>query len=123
MSGSVSAGDLVSRRKGILFRHFGVYLGSGRVLHNFPGRGEHVSTLAEFGVGGVIQVHPVTAEKRQWVLRNAYAVLANPQGYELFTNNCEHTVNRIANGSNRSPQLQVVIICLIMIALVRAGSA
>jgi hypothetical protein len=44
------AGDIVSRRKGLVM-HKGVSLGGGRILHNTPFRGEHVCTEEEFADG------------------------------------------------------------------------
>ena len=42
-------GDIVSRPKGVV-RHVGVVVEDG-VLHNVPGRGEHVSSLESFAAG------------------------------------------------------------------------
>ena len=43
-------GDIVSRRKGMVM-HRGIALGDGRVLHNTPFRGEHISSEEEFSAG------------------------------------------------------------------------
>jgi len=40
----------VSRQKG-LFRHRGLLLSDGRVVHCAPNRGEHISSAEEFSAG------------------------------------------------------------------------
>ena len=102
--GIAAPGDIVSRRKGLVL-HKGVVLPDGGVLHNTPRRGEHVSTLWEFADG-----EPVAVERRPYALRRATLeraqyVRPRSRGYDLFSNNCEHTVSRVAEGRARSPQL------------------
>jgi len=96
-------GDVIERRKGPVM-HKGVVLPDGRVLHNTPRRGEHVSTLSEFAAG-----HRVYLSRRTCDASRARAWSAYPQAggsYNLFTNNCEHTVSRVAHGRAESPQLR-----------------
>ena len=95
-------GDIVARRKG-LWMHQGVALGDGRVLHNTPLRGEHVSTEAEFRRGKPLRVKPLDNVRRWRALQ--YAEHGERRRYNLLTNNCEHTVSRAANGRAESPQL------------------
>lgn len=123
MSELAITGDLVSRSKGILLRHWGVYLGGDQVLHNSPECGEHVSGLDEFASGHEVQIHPVASEKRPWVIESALKVLANPKGYDIFRNNCEHTANRIVIGQACSPQLRLVLVVLAVGILLRAYKA
>ena len=95
-------GDIVTRRKGFVM-HKGIALGGDRILHNTPLRGEHVSTEAEFRQG---QPMHVRHQERINRLRTLHAAEAQPRrGYNLFTNNCEHTVTRAATGKAESPQL------------------
>ena len=96
-------GDVVARRKGFVM-HKGVVLPDGRILHNTPGRGEHVSTLEEFGARKPVHVvHRASGESRA----RAYgAAPRRDRGYNLFTNNCEHTASRVAHGREESPQLR-----------------
>lgn len=95
------SGDVVARRKGVVM-HKGVMLADGRVLHNTPRRGEHISTLDEFRRGkrvyrvGQAGVRSARADPRLQLLRP----------YNLFTNNCEHTVSRLTDGRARSGQLR-----------------
>ncbi len=107
-------GDTLSRRKGLV-RHTGVALGDGRVLHNLPGRGEHISSEAAFGNGQQVQVQRRSRAQRERALAGArrYDLAhnygysqANPRRYHLLSNNCEHTVHRVSSGRARSPQLR-----------------
>lgn len=97
-------GDTVSRRKGLV-KHQGVALGDGRVLHNIPGRGEHISSEAEFSLGRKVSVVKRSRAERERALANA-ANWRTARSYSLFTNNCEHTVNRASMGRAKSPQLR-----------------
>jgi hypothetical protein len=96
-------GDVVARRKGLVM-HKGVVLADGRILHNTPGRGEHVSTLDEFAAGRSVHLVRRTSDRSR-----ARAYRAQPRAesrYNLFTNNCEHTASRVAHGREESPQLR-----------------
>ena len=95
-------GDIVARRKGLVM-HKGIALGGDRILHNTPLRGEHVSTEAEFRQG---QRMHVRHQERLARLRTLRGAEGQPRrSYNLFTNNCEHTVTRAATGKAESPQL------------------
>ena len=91
-------GDIVARRKGLVM-HKGLVLRDGRILHNTPRRGEHVSSWQEFSAG-----------RRVAVSRPVRSVVADPpnqrRGYHLLRNNCEHTVSRAMSGEAESPQLR-----------------
>ncbi|MEQ8858747.1 MAG: hypothetical protein RIC56_08875 [Pseudomonadales bacterium] len=94
------SGDVVARRKGLVM-HKGVLLADGRVLHNTPGRGEHTSTLDEFRRGQ--RVYRVGSRASGRYLTDAGV---GGRGYNLFTNNCEHTVSRVTDGRAHSQQLR-----------------
>ncbi len=96
-------GDVVSRRKGPVM-HRGVVLGDGRVLHNTPGRGEHVSSMREFSAGEKVRVQRRSLAERERALARAERWRHRP--YHLLRNNCEHTVHRTTSGAARSPQLR-----------------
>jgi hypothetical protein len=53
----VEIGDLVSRPKAPGLRHVGVVVGFDTILHNLPGKGEHLSTVQEFSSGRLITVN------------------------------------------------------------------
>lgn len=95
-------GDIVSRRKGLVM-HRGIVLDDGRVFHNTPFQGEHVSSLHEFRKNKRMFVHELDAADRLEALR-AYREDSG-RNYNLFTNNCEHSISRASTGKSRSPQL------------------
>jgi len=96
-------GDIVSRRKGLAM-HKGVVTRDGRVLHNTPFKGEHVSSEAEFRAGRRLRVERLEQRDRHRALDHADN--HERRRYNLLTNNCEHTVNRAATGRAHSPQLK-----------------
>lgn len=96
-------GDIVSRRKGFVM-HKGIALGDGRVLHNTPFQGEHISTEHEFCNGQSLHVTSQDRARRERALRHA-EYMPEGRGYSLLTNNCEHTVSRASTGHAESPQL------------------
>jgi hypothetical protein len=97
-------GDIVSRRKGIVM-HRGIALGDGRVLHNTPFKGEHVSTEAEFSAGRRLYVTRMDRTARQRALLHA-EMDGGERPYHLLANNCEHTVTRAIGVEVESPQLR-----------------
>ena len=100
----IRPGDILKRDKG-LHEHVGVAWFDGRVLHNSPRRGEHLSSLDEFAAGRVIRVQPTPARYRDRVRANGGAVLQAPRDYNLLRNNCEHTAHYVVHGRSKSPQL------------------
>jgi len=96
-------GDIVSRRKGFVM-HRGVVMADGRILHNTPFRGEHICSESEFRDGKRLRVKRQTLENRRRALRAADN--HEPRGYNLLTNNCEHTATRTVHGEADSPQLK-----------------
>jgi hypothetical protein len=102
-------GDVVWRRKGVLI-HKGIALPGDRVLHNTPLAGEHVSATADFARGHRVYPRRLKAEQRQRVLDAARPGAS--RRYNLFTNNCEHTVSRASDGKPSSPQLDAWLVGL-----------
>ena len=116
------AGDIVSRRKGLVM-HKGVALGDGRVLHNTPFKGEHICSEREFRDGRRMYVDRNTDINRRRLMRQIREDRIREErtsrgriptqwegdsgrGYNLLTNNCEHTVSRVTTGKSESPQLR-----------------
>ena len=95
-------GDVVSRRKGLVM-HRGLVLSDGSILHNSPFRGEHVVSEAEFRDGKRLHVSRTECPRQR---RYAAGALPEDRGYNLLTNNCEHTVSRAMSGESESPQLK-----------------
>lgn len=100
----MSPGDLVICQKGP-FTHVGVVTAGGYILHNKPGLGEHVSTLADFSHGAPHKILHTPAHLRQIVVVNAARIAADPREYDALLNNCEHTVARAMGLQAHSPQL------------------
>ena len=95
-------GDVVSRRKGLVM-HRGIVLEDGQVFHNTPFQGEHVSSMSEFRKNKRMFVHEMDSSEHLDSLHIRRAGL--DRNYNLFTNNCEHTISRATTGRGRSPQL------------------
>ena len=98
-------GDILFRRKGLVL-HKGIALPGGRVLHNTPFAGEHVSTEEEFRSGHRLYVERLPGEERRRALRGAAAASESGRRYSVLTNNCEHTVSRAQTGEAASKQLE-----------------
>jgi len=117
-------GDIVSRRKGFVM-HRGIALGDGRVLHNTPFKGEHISSEDDFSAGRRMYVTRLDRAARQRALRHASSDDLN-RTYSLFDNNCEHTVMRAIGAEVESPQLRAWVGGLVagaaLLALTRSPS-
>ena len=114
----VLPGDIVLRRKGPVM-HQGIALDDGRVLHNTPRRGEHVSSMEDFRRGKALRARRLDESQRARALRHAReAAEGKAQRYHLFRNNCEHTVTRATTGEPRSQQLLAVAAGLVVGAAV-----
>ena len=107
MTTDYQPGDILSRRKGIVM-HRGLVLDDDRVLHNTPFKGEHVSTVREFQKNRRLYVHAMGESE----CGDAFDEFGqdSPRRYNLFTNNCEHTISRTTTGRGRSPQLASFLI-------------
>lgn len=84
--------------------HRGIVLEDGNVLHNTPFQGCHTSTLTEFSKNKTVYPANHRAEIRDRTLSNVPHDLS--QRYDLFNNNCEHTVTRATKNAAASPQLR-----------------
>lgn len=104
--------------------HHGLLMEDGQVLHNTPFQGEHVSSYDDFSKGK--HVHHCRTESTAASstdterLREA---INRGRRYNPFTNNCEHTVNRIVSGQARSSQLEGIAIGSIGFIAAIAGLA
>ena len=97
-------GDIVSRRKGFVM-HKDIVLRDGRVLHNVPFKGEHICSEAEFRDGKRLYATRMEQRQRSRALREADRDTL--RGYNLFTNNCEHTVHRAFHSVDGSCERQL----------------
>lgn len=79
------------------------------MYHNAPGRGEHVSSVADFANGTPVTVVHANADASTVVAR-VRTRLAKPRPYDVVNNNCEHAANAVVTGRAFSPQLQALAI-------------
>lgn len=100
-------GDILYRKK-IPAIHLGIYLGNDKVFHNNPENGEHISSVSEFADGNKVHVFSVPEKLRHIVLERVNQVMADPDSYSLFFNNCEHTVSNVVYEDKRSIQLRIL---------------
>jgi len=109
-------GDVLVRSKFGFFDHFGIVIGHDRVLHNAPGKGEHISSIKEFSARQGIRVQPANVD-RGTVLANARRIIGDLKEYDLINRNCEHTAYESIEGKARSPQLVAVLGFLLFVLL------
>lgn len=113
---TLNFGDFLLRPKCLGISHVGVWLGGGRVFHNAPGRGEHVSSVEEFAQGEPVTVKATNADAACVSVR-VHSRLSTPQPYDALSNNCEHTANHVVTGKAFSPQLVAGVVVLIALVL------
>jgi hypothetical protein len=101
----IRVGDILTRPKALgIVTHRGVVVAPNLILQNTPHKGEHLATIPEFSSGKPVRVHR-TGANPSIVTARAQTVLANPQKYDVFKNNCEHTATKVVDGIAKSPQL------------------
>jgi hypothetical protein len=104
--------QLIVSRTG--YRHHGIYVGSGRVIHyaggirSPEGLIEEVS-IVEFSRGGAVRVgrQPDGALRGLNVVLRARSRLGE-QRYDVVRNNCEHFCNWCQFGEHRSSQIDLL---------------
>jgi Lecithin retinol acyltransferase len=108
--GSLAPGtQLIVERHG--YRHHGIYVGSGRVIH-YAGRFRYpLGLIEEVSIASFIGGRPLRIGRvpggpvhGEDVVSRARSRLGE-RGYNLLTNNCEHFVNWCQLGEQRSPQI------------------
>ena len=105
-SQQIYVGSVISAPKGI-FNHVGLVLCNGRVFHNNPTHGEHLSNLANFSKGAPVKVidQLPMAEIHKTHAR-IKAMLRSPRSYHPINNNCEQSLHRAMGRPAKSPQLR-----------------
>ena|SRR5437868_5833567 len=89
-----------------LYKHVGVSICNGYVLHNHRERGEEAVTIDQFAAGRKVSIKPLPPVTDQAVFtRNVRYILSNPKPYHLLFSNCDHTVYKARDGIPSSPQL------------------
>ncbi len=87
--------------------HVGILVEGEGVFHNAPGKGEHLSSLAQFHPDPrVITFEAVDHVDFHSIIDGINAALMKPKGYSASSHNCEDSVNSILEGRPHSPQRQ-----------------
>ena len=97
-------GSLLAINKG-LYDHVSAYLGNGTVIQNHPSKGIEIVSLHQFAQGKNIQLLESGVDNVVDFLSRVQSLLADPNRYNIFKNNCEHTVSWLRTGISESPQL------------------
>lgn len=105
---------------GVPYRHHGIDMGDGTVVHLGPEKGQRISirddgrrfkvrrdSLEDFAGGRKLEVyaHASTLEPDQ-IVATAESFIGKP-GYDLMSNNCEHFATRCVTGVARSAQIEI----------------
>jgi hypothetical protein len=95
-------GTVIGRKKDS-FIHVGLIISYGKVLHNNPEKGEHLSSISDFSNNQEIMIisRSVLTEE---IEKRIQSIINKPLAYSAAFNNCEDTVSRALTGKNRSPQ-------------------
>lgn len=109
-------GDIIFAHRG-LYKHYGVYIGNGTVIH-FAGDASHEisardafvqkTSLKDFLKGAAVQTDPVRKgafSPKQTVMRAMQAIGSCKGSYHLCFNNCEHFANWCKYGKRISEQV------------------
>ncbi len=105
----------------IFYKHVCSYLGNNRVLHNHRIRGEEIAFLETFSEGKKISVIDGGVTDIAIFFRRVQNIIDNPKPYKIFSNNCEHTVSKVRDGTASSPQLAgYILLCVGAIVLTKA---
>ena len=114
----MAAGDVISvacTRGIIVFRHFGIDLGDGTVVHlATESDGKRMSVqrvpFEQFSVGKPIRIEQEVGESlaRDLVVERALQAVGK-SGYHLIWENCEHFAREIKTGVARSHQVEDAI--------------
>lgn len=112
----IPASALVYLRAGDgLYRHYGVDVGDGKVIHfrNYSGQSKNSASIiltskSEFSNGDYIENSFITQYlyDEDEIVERAYSKLGSSfGGYDLVDNNCEHFANWCASGKRTSSQV------------------
>ena len=95
------------------YRHHGIYVGNGRVIHyagrlRYPGGLIEEISIGQFSRGGPVQVgrQPDGLRAHSVVLRARSRL--GERRYDVIRNNCEHFCNWCQSGEHRSSQVDLM---------------
>lgn len=110
---------ILERNKGIVL-HRGVLLDDGRVFHNTPEKGEHISSFSEYAQGKQVTRKPIPTHFQYASAKRILNSLIQPNRYSLLGNNCQHSANRVVFGSQKSEYVTAGLVILTAIGLYAA---
>jgi hypothetical protein len=103
--------------------HVGVQLPDGRVAHRTP-TGDVLVSFHEFAQGRpVTAVRLADSHHYSAVMQRVAISVGRPADYRLVDNNCEHYANWLIGERPTSPQVEVVVLAAMVVALLRLGQA
>jgi len=108
-------GDKIAVQR-FFYKHVGIYIGNGSVVHNDKGGGVVLATLAEFSAGGSVILQKRVATdyfQQQAIAQRALSLLGSQ--FNVFHFNCEHAANWAQSGRVESEQLQGAFIVILAV--------
>ena len=128
-------GDVVVADRG-LYKHYGIYVGGGKVIHYSAGRGIELdaekakiieSPLADFLEGSGLYVEESDepgAFPPDRVVDRARSMVGKLHGeYNIVFNNCEHFTHWCKYGTKESGQVNTVLKAVVGVAAIALGLA
>lgn len=124
------AGDVIYVDR-LLYKHYGVYIGNGKVVHFAAKEGHetnadnavvHQTTLANFLKDGELLIDTSIPHKytRDEIVQRALSCIGN-KDYNLVFHNCEHFASWCVSGKQRSKQVENVVRGVTTAAVVAIG--
>ena len=128
-------GDVVVADRG-LYKHYGIYVGGGKVIHYSAGMGIELDAdkakiiegpLADFLDGSALYVEESDepgAFPPDRVVERAKSMLGQLHGeYNIAFNNCEHFTHWCKYGTKESSQVNTVLKAVVGVAAIALGLA
>lgn len=128
-------GDVVVADRG-LYKHYGIYIGEGRVIHFSAGAGIELdanrakiieTSLASFLEGSALYVEESDepgAFPPDRVVERAKSMVGRLHGeYNIAFNNCEHFTHWCKYGTKESSQVNTVLKAVVGVAAIALGLA
>ena len=115
---NIQGGDILYVHRGF-YKHYGVYVGYGKVIHFAPLAGKeinaenavvHETNLDNFLKGGVLRIDRKSEAKfpRSEIVERAWSEIGT-RSYNLVFANCEHFARWCTTGVNESEQVNTAI--------------
>jgi len=128
-------GDVIVADR-VLYKHYGIYIGDGRVIHYSAGSGIELdadkakiieTSLADFLDGSALYVEESDepgAFPPDRVVQRAKDMIGQMHGeYHVAFNNCEHFTHWCKYGTKKSNQVNTVLKAVVGVAAIALGLA